>query len=377
MAFGPNKAKLPTKLRGIFGGCGSLLNHPLMAPHVIALTGKPIRDVTLVYLGTASYDLPEKCQSQTSWYSENGCTVISLDVVLKAPSTVYMEECIDKADIILVSGGNTSFAMRRWKRLGLDVMMRKACLGPRRVVMAGGSAGAICWWSGGHSDSMDPDSFKEAKLSSHGSEHDIDEEDGKTDTATTDEDDVPKEWDYIRVDGLGFIPGLCCPHHDRIQSNGILRATDFDAMLLRHPTEVGICIDHNAAFMIDNANYRVLYPDGLEGSLMPNGSFSEDRLGKPCVWVKEVSDDGKSVIRTLCPDNGKLSDLLRIPEQIFQSIRHMKLAAKENPDDGPMRMSYPGFAAKSFFGGIVAKEFFDVKNHDMSEGDEDEEERNN
>jgi len=144
MAFGFNKPKQPsTNLRGIFAGCGTLLNHPAMAPHVIALTNKPINEVTLLYLGTASYDLPEKREKQTSWYSENGCTVISLDVVLKAPPTAYMEECMERADIILVSGGNTSFAMRRWKRLGLDVLMREACLGPWRVVMAGGSAGAI------------------------------------------------------------------------------------------------------------------------------------------------------------------------------------------------------------------------------------------
>lgn len=91
-----------------------------------------------------------------------------------------------------------------------------------------------------YSYTQDPDSFKEAKLSSHGSssEQDIDDQDGKTDGDNHDEDDVPKDWDYIRVDGLGFIPGLCCPHHDRIQSNGILRAHDFDEMLLRHPTEV-------------------------------------------------------------------------------------------------------------------------------------------
>ena len=143
VAFGFQKHKTPTHLRGIFAGCGTLLNHPEMAPQVIKLTNKPIRDVTLVYLGTASYDLPDKLEKQTSWYSENGCTVIALDVVQKAPPTAYMQECIERADIILVSGGNTSFAMRRWKRLGLDKMMQDACLGPRRVVMAGGSAGAI------------------------------------------------------------------------------------------------------------------------------------------------------------------------------------------------------------------------------------------
>ena len=91
---------------------------------------------------------------------------------------------------------------------------------------------------------QDPDSFKEAKLSSNhngtgssSEQQDIDDEDGKTDD-NPDEDDVPKDWDYIRVDGLGFIPGLCCPHHDRVQSNGVLRAHDFDEMILRHPTEV-------------------------------------------------------------------------------------------------------------------------------------------
>ena len=55
-----------------------------------------------------------------------------------------------------------------------------------------------------------------------------------------DDDNNAKEWDYIRLEGLGFVPGLCCPHHDRVQSNGILRATDFDVMMLQHPTEVGV-----------------------------------------------------------------------------------------------------------------------------------------
>lgn len=44
--------------------------------------------------------------------------------------------------------------------------------------------------------------------------------------------------------------------------------------------QVGICIDHNAAFMINNADYSVLYPEGLEGSVMPDGTFSGERLGE-------------------------------------------------------------------------------------------------
>ena len=45
----------------------------------------------------------------------------------------------------------------------------------------------------------------------------------------------------------------------------------------------------------------------------------------------------------------------------------MKLAASENPDDGPLRMSYPGFMSKSYYGGNVSKKFFDT----TEEGDED------
>lgn len=88
---------------------------------------------------------------------------------------------------------------------------------------------------------MDPDSYKESKLSSSHGSGSADVDDANDDNLPIEdkgEDEDPKEWDYIRVDGLGFIPGLCCPHHDRVQSNGILRATDFDDMLLRHPTEV-------------------------------------------------------------------------------------------------------------------------------------------
>lgn len=116
-----------------------------MAPHVLALTGKESNPdtVTLVYLGTPSYDIPAKCVAQTSHYVELGCTVTSLNVVLESPTSDYMQCVIDSADIILVSGGNTSFAMRRWKHLGLDTIIKNACLGERKVVMAGGSAGAI------------------------------------------------------------------------------------------------------------------------------------------------------------------------------------------------------------------------------------------
>ena len=40
----------------------------------------------------------------------------------------------------------------------------------RGAVIGGGSAGAICWFDGGHSDSFDPDTFKGAMLREFGDE---------------------------------------------------------------------------------------------------------------------------------------------------------------------------------------------------------------
>jgi dipeptidase E len=240
------------------------------------------------------------------------------------------------------------------------------------------------WWSGGHSDSLDPDSFKEEKLHPHSSSSsgvggDIEDEGTTTTTTTTtttnsnnnkgstekeeaDEHEVAHEWDYIRVNGLGFVPGLCCPHHDRVQSNGILRATDFDTMMHRHPTEVGICIDHNAAFLINHDIYRA------------DGSFSAERLGSPGVWIKEMVDCGQIVKCWQCPAYGKINDLLKVPESINVSIRNLHRAALLNPDDGPMRRSYPGFKSKSFYGGEVHPEFMEAMAQVSEEEKEEKEE---
>jgi len=90
------------------------------------------------------------------------------------------------------------------------------------------------------------------------------------------------------VPGLGFLPGLVCPHHDKVQSNGVLRATDFDVMLLRHAAEMGIGIDHWAALEVAGGRYRVISLAGKEGSVLPDASFSPDRQGVPGIWLKQV-----------------------------------------------------------------------------------------
>lgn len=67
------------------------------------------------------------------------------------------------------------------------------------------------WFDGGHSDSMDPDTFSEPILSKFGKNDnsvskDVDVADESSTVGT-----ILKDWNYIRVDGLAYLPGLVCP----------------------------------------------------------------------------------------------------------------------------------------------------------------------
>ena len=73
-----------------------------------------------------------------------------------------MSSEVEKSDVIVISGGNSLFAVDRWNKIGLAPMLRTAM--ERGAVLTGGSAGAICWFDGGHSDSWDPDTYKTAML---------------------------------------------------------------------------------------------------------------------------------------------------------------------------------------------------------------------
>lgn len=267
---------------------------PEIRDAIIGLSGKAKPSV--LYLGTATYDLVKAQEQQTNRFAEIGCTANTLKLVDHAPSHEAMQALFDRADVIIASGGNTLFAVDRWIRLGVDQLIQQAMA--RGAVLSGGSAGAICWFDGGHSDSMDPASYKHAMITK-----------SITGVEAPLSDAERLGWAYIRVPGLGLLPGLCCPHHDRVQSNGVLRATDFERMLLRHAGETGICIDHYAALVIDGEDYRVVSVEGREGSVE----------GQPGVWRKTVVDG--AIQATVAPSAGKADALLKEASTIVEDSR--------------------------------------------------------
>ncbi len=294
------------RLRGLFLGSGGGLVEPNVAERVIDLTGQAAADTVVLYLGTASYDRSEPRTRQAARFGALGCVVEPLEVATRTPPTEHVVDLIGRADVVVASGGNTLFAVDRWRQLGIDRLLRDAI--DRGVVLCGGSAGAICWFDGGHSDSMDPTSYLDA----------VPADDPR---ATT--------WRYIRVDGLGVMPGLLCPHFDRTQSNGVRRADDFERIMLEHGGETGLGLDEWAGLVVDGGSYEVVFPEGREGSVA-DGRFVSDGSGIPGLWLKEVSDG--SVVTWLAPRHGSLHDILR-PARSIEPDPLVEVCRAQNPSN--------------------------------------------
>ena len=313
---------LPPVCKGCFVGSGSDgLNDQRVADKIIGQTGKS--KPVVLYLGTATYDLEGPRTRQCVRFAEAGCEVTTINLAQgdapSWPSAEEMSACVGACDIIIVSGGNTLWAIDRFHAAGLTPLLRAAM--ERGVVLAGGSAGAICWFDAGHSDSMDPDSYRAAMLGA--------EDTGADESGGAFAGEAAKPWEYARVACLGFLPGLVCPHYDKVQSNGVLRATDFDGMMRRHAGEVGIGIDHWAALCVDGAEYTVLSLPAKPGSVLPDGTHSPEQKGTPGCWVLRAREGGV-VERAVVPAAGRLADLLRPATAIVLDER-CDVSRAENP----------------------------------------------
>ena len=205
----------------IGGGAISTLSTEPLDREIVRLTGKSRPHALLV--PTASSDAAHYWPTFDRAYGAHyGCTTDVLYLLGSAPDPKLIADKIDRADIIYVGGGNTLMMMRRWRRLGVDTLLRSAF--DRGAVLCGVSAGAICWFERGHSDSM---AFYD-----------------------------PNDWNYIAVTGLGLVEGIACPHYNS-HTNGVPRRQDFQQMLKRRGGQ-GLAIDNLCAVAFTDEGFRVL-----------------------------------------------------------------------------------------------------------------------
>ena len=227
-------------------GGGLLVERETLAidREVVSLTGKECPSA--LFIPTASGDSPEYWQAfQDVYGTKLGCSTDVLYLLGVSLTKVELEQKILSADLIYVGGGNTLKMMRRWRRLGVDNILRDAY--GRGIVLSGLSAGCICWFSWGHSDSM-------AYYHS-------------------------ESWRYIRVRGLGLVDALCCPHFDS-DTAGVKREQDFQQMVRKH-SDVAVAIDNNCAIEVVDDTYRVITSKAAAGAyklLNRGGELSVERI---------------------------------------------------------------------------------------------------
>jgi dipeptidase E len=141
--------------------------------YLAKLTGKS--SPRLCFLPTASADNP---WGINAWYEQ--CSVLDVKPFVQRmfissySQKKTFEEVLLSMDGILVGGGNTLNMLAVWKAQGVDKILRTAW--ENGIVLSGGSAGSLCWFEQGTTDSR------------------------------------PKE--ISEIECLGFLNGSHCPHYD-------------------------------------------------------------------------------------------------------------------------------------------------------------------
>lgn len=211
---------------------------------ILKATGKP-RPKLLIML-TASedgqHDLDLQKQAFQLHFEKLGAQVDFLQLITKKPSRAEVSSKIREADAIYVSGGNTFRLMRVWKRLGVDKLLREAY--DRGTVMSGMSAGSICWFKYGNSNSFYTDK-------------------------------------PFRVTGMGWFNFLVCPHYDTEP----YRQSAMKMMIKRTQHTMGVALDEHAALEIVDGTFRV-HP------------FKRGAKARKCYWK-----DGQYIIEELVPSH--------------------------------------------------------------------------
>ncbi len=130
-----------------------------------------VKNPNICFIPTATGDNEAYKNNYYATFTKLNCNPVHLDFFKRTPD---LESLINEQDVIFVGGGNTKSMLAVWKEWGLDLILHEAY--KNGIVMSGVSAGAICWFEQGVTDSWSED---------------------------------------LKVmDCLGFVEGACCPHYD-------------------------------------------------------------------------------------------------------------------------------------------------------------------
>ena len=189
-----------------------------------------------LFIPTASHDFMPYYNTFHKVYT--GFFDIKTDVALTVFKEVDLERMrakFEKADVVYVGGGDTVFMIESWKQSGLLDLIKDAY--ERGVIIAGLSAGAICWFSDIYTDSL------------------------KTDDGVK----------YAMFKGLGWIDGVVSPHYNQ-------RVDDFDKIVAENfSTAYGI--EDDSALLIENGEIvGALSSGGNVYRLKGKGDLTKEKI---------------------------------------------------------------------------------------------------
>ena len=152
------------------GGFSMEPDNPVLDAYILKQTNK--QNPKVCFVGTASGDAEGYILRFYTSFLKFRCTPAHLS--LFNPPTGDLESFILEKDVIYVGGGNTKSLLALWREWNVDTYLRRAWA--EGVLLAGISAGAICWFEEGLSDFF------------------------------------PGELNSLKC--LGFLEGSMCPHYD-------------------------------------------------------------------------------------------------------------------------------------------------------------------
>ena len=151
------------------GGFGRTQESNLIEQYILDQASKDKPNIC--FIPTATGDADPYIVNYYAVFTKLNCSPTHLSFFKR---TVDLKDHILNQDIIFVGGGNTKSMLAVWKEWGLDTILKQAY--ENGTVMSGVSAGAICWFQNGLTDSW----ASELKL----------------------------------MQCMNFIPGSCAPHYD-------------------------------------------------------------------------------------------------------------------------------------------------------------------
>tara|TARA_X000001036_G_C20542180_1_gene750811 strand:+ start:110 stop:802 length:693 start_codon:yes stop_codon:yes gene_type:complete len=212
------------------GGFGRNSNHDKIEKYILKQSDKAKPNI--LFIPTASAEDKSYIVNYYSCFSKLKCSPSHLTFFQRTPR---LDSIINRADIIYVGGGNTKSMLAVWREWKLDKLLLKAY--KKGKILCGVSAGAICWFEQGITDSW------ASNLNT--------------------------------LDCLGFIKGMACPHYQEESD----RRPDLHKFLLDEKAISGHAIDGGAAAHFINGNFYKgvqFYPDSYVYEVTKKGKKVEE-----------------------------------------------------------------------------------------------------